>query len=310
MIGKVILFDEVMKETTMLKVTDNNLYGIKKSIIFYFYENPDNEQIKDLILKFKEMCEPEFLYYRYMNADFRVIKNKSKWDDLLVKKLLMSNYRDTVTFSMTDSTKDSLQKSLISFCLREINNRLSYMPNQIYFECEKNISWEKIYSFIQKANQIGKYYYISAGFNIATNNQLYPQSVAKGVKEVQRYRVFGEFKTILDNGNFKAKLREGIEGPNIIQMLNEDIYQKIGLESFRKAAQEGILDYKLEKEGILISIINNDLDVENNEIDIELVDFRMKKLYEFLKPIILKIKKPTMFWKADEWERWMNRYEE
>ena len=93
-------------------------------------------------------------------------------------------------------------------------------------------------------------------------------------------------------------------------MLNEDIYQKIGLESFRKAAQEGILDYKLEKEGILISIINNDLDVENNEIDIELVDFRMKKLYEFLKPIILKIKKPTMFWKADEWERWMNRYEE
>lgn len=293
----------------------NVLYGLRKSVIFYFYNSPNYKIIHELIQDYVDISTPEFEFYKYLTGDLKKIKGN--WSDLIIKILSTSDYQNAVTCTMTEAKKDRLQNNLIQFSLSNYNpNYVLNLPNWIYFEFPNKVSWDEIYLFIRRACYSMTYFYISAGYSIGTNAHFYPKSIAESQKELMK---FPFANTLTTNGNnlfFLKRLNIGIDGPNVIQVISQQLFEKVSSNDFKELCNEEKLFYELGEDYILINILGQFAQEDENIMmyDEEKILYteiieRLKKLYDLLKPIVIKYEKPKMFWKDNEWDKWINRYE-
>jgi hypothetical protein len=292
----------------------NTLYGLKKGIVFYFYNDPYKPMVKEMISNFTEMVEPNYTSYAYMTANLKKINGN--WFDKFTNLLEKSDFDKGITLLLTDATQDNLQSSLIYLSLNNIDDEVvCKIPNRIYFECSNDISWYEIYNFISHACISDTFHYISAGYNIGINDYNYPKSAAEGMKELRRNLITNNFFSTWNNYSLLKEIKNGIEGPNIIQMLNKDFMDKVGFSMINDANTKEEIDFQLGEDYIILNVIseciNSDDELDTLEEELlgsELIYEKLKSLSHVLNKIILNYQKPQIFWKQNEWDQWINRF--
>ncbi|MBC2582564.1 hypothetical protein [Clostridium sp. DJ247] len=281
------------------------LYDVRIGVMFYFYQNPNKCKriIKELFTDFCELTHPNFKYYSYSTA----ILKKLNMDGIeyFNKTIDESDFDTTLSLSLTDATKDTLQNVKIQFMLENIREEYPCkMPNRMYFECTPEIYWEELVHFIRRSFYSMTYHYVCCNYVMGINDHLLPKSVSQAAKVLRTTNTINDRYSILYNPYFLREINKGIDGPNLIQVLSEKIYDKIGFDAIMDANEKGHLTYELGEDYIMLNLLQ-DKWPENDE---ELLE-RYKKLYKLLKPIVVDIKKPQMYWKPDEWEKWRKRFE-
>ncbi|MCV2483343.1 hypothetical protein OD917_00285 [Flavobacterium sp. SH_e] len=297
-----------------MKLIDNKFYGLRKSIVFYFYQDPKKDIIKELINDFVDFVNPSYSSYRYLTHDLKNINGK--WHELFNSIIDKHDFDNVCTLSFTDSNKNQLQKNSVNFLIRNIKKEFpNKTPNIIYFEFEENISWEEIYHFISHSFYSLTYYYVSAGYSLAVNDYLYPKSTSLSVKELQRSKILNSLHSTWRNSSFLVNLKNGIDGPNIIQALCKELYHKLGFNTINDANKQNILNYHVGEDYIIINLPEtfdlqeayDDKQIYNIEFNGELIE-KYKNLNKFLEPILVQFSKPQMFWKEEEWLLWQSRF--
>ena len=279
------------------KIDSNQLCDVRKGIMLYFYEDPDKTEIKRIYDSFIKITGAEFKYYFQNNGYYKRVRNKNLFYDWIES----CKFNCSEVLSLTDATMDKLQNNEAYFSLSNYNENYFYnSPNTIYLECSCKISWDKIYKFILEANNTGKYYYICSNYVIGINCHLGTRSKVEGIKMLNKSKALNIWNFVWYSFDFMDNMRQGIEGPDYIQVISPEVYKKLQMDNFKSN------DFRCTiSNNLIIDLVEQNYSIEDNRIE----DV-FKKLYLLLKPIIIDIKKPKMYWKDDKWEQWRRRFED
>lgn len=279
----------------------NELCDIRKGIMFYFFENPNKDEIKKIYNEFCRITNAEFKYYFINKGYYKKVSQKN----LFNKWLENTKFDNSEIIEMTDATKDKLQQVKIHFALSDYNEMdVCNLPNTIYLECPVKISWNEIYKFILEASKNQKYYYICSNYVVGKNSFLSPKSMSKGIEMLRNTNVVNDRYSVWENFSFMMNMKSGIDGPNFIQILSKKLYENIDI-NFLKVYKENLYRYTINNDYLILDLVNEEKVLEYEEL------FKQyKKMYSVLKPIILQIKKPKMYWKDEQWSTWVKRFED
>lgn len=280
------------------------LYEPRIGIMFYFYQDPNKQKniIKELFEEFCELTKPNFKYYSYSTAILKKLKGNGI--DYFNKLIDEADFNETCTLTLTDATKESLQNVKVECVFRTIKEEfLCKTPNWIYFECTPEIYFDEIVHFIRRSFYSMTYHYACCSLVMGVNDHLFPKSASQAMKSLRKTNTLNNQYSILSNPYFLRDMQKGIDGPNLVQVLSKKLYEKIGFRTILNADINGDLTHEMGEDYVMINILQD----EWPKRDEELFE-RYKALYNLLKPIIVDIKKPQMYWKVDEWEAWRKRF--
>lgn len=280
------------------KISEEELFGIRKGIMLYSYKKFDKKELKRLYNWFIKMTNAEFKYYFSDEDYYKRVKNK----DLFYEWLDTCSHNKTNILCLTDGSKDILQKNKLYFALVD-EAYIEYTASIIYLEFMCEISWEDIYKFILEANKIGLYYYICSNYIVGINDQLSPTSMSQGMKKLRKSKILTERYSLWGNFDFLKKVKNGIDGPDFIQVIPGELAKKLKFDNL-KADDNIKFRYTLNNNNLIIDLVDQDYSVDSSEIEEQ-----FKKMYSFLKPIILDIQRPSMYWKDETWNEWRTRFD-
>jgi len=291
-----------------MKFNDFNgesLCGIRIGMMFYFYQDPNRVKniIKELFEEFCDMAQPNFKYYNYGTPTLK--KLKIDGIQYFNKVIDESDFNQTCSLGLTDATRDTLQNVKMQIMFRTIKDEyLSKTPNMIYFEFTPQVCCEQAIHFIRRSFYSMTYHYACCNFVMGINDHLVPNSGSQAMRILRTTNTLNSSYSILANPSFLKEIDKGIDGPNLIQVLSEKLYEKVGFKSILDENKKGYLNYELGEDYILLSLLQDGW-TQNDE---ELFE-KFKSLYNLLKPILVEINKPQMYWKQEEWEKWRKRFD-
>ena len=300
---------------------NSKLHTIKKGVIFYFYSNPNKSILKELVSDFDEISGSKFSNYMFSTNEIKEIAGN--WKDFFKKIVDEANFNSSFVLTLTDDTEDQIHSSLINLVLvNKTENGVLSSPNRIYFEFNDKVLWKDIYLFISRACFSLSYHYVSAGYNVSINEFYGNKSSSLGAKELRKNKIMNSYQSTWNNGYFLSQLKDNISTPNIIQVLHESLYSKIGFSSINSAYEQNLIHYELGEDYVILCIPEIDLNEEN--IIVTIPEFNLiedddiikgkllsdlKNQYNLLNPLVAQYKRPLMYWSDEEWNGWIKRFE-
>lgn len=280
--------------------TNNYLCGVRKAVIFYFYDNPEKDIILKLYKEFNEIFNPIYTYYSYDNTKLKKIDGDyNKFIEELFNEM---DFNKTNVFTLTNATKKSLQNFKLRCSLRNNNLEVKLkVPNWIYFECPENTEWNDILYFIKNACYTKTYFYICSNNVVSINDFAGLQGNIEAIEIIKNTFMINSDYSILMNPSFLLNLTKGIDGPNLIQVLSANFLSKVGFENILREDMLDNLRHEMGENYVIIDLLK----YEDNT---SMLSEKYHQIYQLLKPIIINIEKPKMYWKDEEWNEWRRRF--
>ncbi|MGG7176446.1 hypothetical protein ACQPU1_02555 [Clostridium paraputrificum] len=286
-------------------ISSNPLYETRLGIIFYFYQDPEKikVKIKRLLKDFKNLSNKDYIYYSHNSLDeFKNIPENGV--EFLEKEIGNMDFNESQHLIAVDSTKERMHTIRVEMMLRTIKEDFkSKTPNWIYFELSPYISYSEVLSFVKNAFYDMTYHYSCCNFVIGQNDNYLKRSSSYAIKALKETSIFNDQYSILFNPSLLKSLKDKIDGPNYIQVLSKELYEKIGFENIFNKCEEADIYYEFGEDYVIFSLSKDKLIKSENELFEKYV-----MLNELISPIIGEIDKPIMYWDDDEWVQWRNRF--
>ena len=279
-----------------MKRPDNSvLFGIRKGIAIYFNDVIEKEHIKEIVRMLVDMTGVTFTGKQAQGEPIiRLVRGG--WEQVFDNTFRHSTFESSNVLILTDGTKDTLQTTQIYMNLWNPCRSASC----ILVNCMVDIGWETIIAFIQTISSILHLQYVSAGYDVVSNDFWYPGSAAYSLKFLQTVKYANSKWTEWFYLGFVVN--KGICGPNIVQFLSDRLWVSV-----EQAVRQCDFACTPLNAGVILDILDHrDGKLLEPEKD-ELLG-RLSKLYRALYPIIVPTAKP-MFLKENEWAIWRQRFE-
>ncbi len=279
-----------------MKRTDNSvLFGMRKEIAIYFNNVIDKEQIKEIVRMLTSITGVTFTGKK-AQGEPKIRLVRGGWERVFDNTFKNSTFESSNVLMLTDATKDTLQTTQIYMNLWNPCSSASY----ILATCMVDISWETIIAFIQTISKLLHLQYVSAGYDVVSNDFWYPGSTASSLKFLQTVKYANSVWT--EWLHLWLDVNKGIYGPNIIQFLSDKLWEPV-----KKTVCQCDFTCTPLNTGIMLDILEHTND-KLLEPEKEVLLDRLSKLYRVLRPIIVPARKP-MFLKENEWAVWQKRFE-
>lgn len=278
---------------------------LRVGMIFYFYQDPKTHkrEIRNLFNSFCGLTNPKFLYYRH-NKSVGLSKLKVDGLDYFTTMVDETDFSETQHLILTDSTKESLHNVRIEMMLRTIKEEyIGKTPNWIYFEFKPTISYVEILDFIKQAFYGITYQYSCCNYVIGQNDHWLPKSAAEAIKSLKQTQTITDSYSVLLNPFFLNSLENEVDGANLIQVLSRKVYEKIGFKAIIEKSNNGHFTHEFGEDYVILRL--SDTEFPGNDISFY---EKYKEVSDLLKPITAEIKKPQMYWKQEEWDKWRKRF--
>ena len=278
----------------MKKPENSVLFGIRKGIAIYFNDVIEKDQIKEIVRMIVDMTNVVFTG-KSAQGDPKIRLVRGGWERVFDNTFKNSTFESSNVLKLTDATKDTLQTTEIYMNLWNPCSATSY----ILVNCNGGYCWETIIIFIQALSKMLHLQFISAGYDVVSNDFWYPGSAAYSLKFLQTVKYAHSEWTEWSELEFVAN--KGIYGPNIVQFLSDKLWTPVEKEA-RQCASCAALNT-----GMLLDILDHK-DGQLHEPEKDVLFTKLSKLYRALRPIIIPARKP-MFLKENEWVAWQRRFE-
>lgn len=280
----------------MMKRPDNNvLFGIRKGIAIYFNDVINKEQIKEIVCMLVDMTGVNFTGKR-AQGEPKIRLVRGGWERVFDNTFRGSTFESSNVLMLTDATKDTLQTTQLYMNLWNPCRSASC----ILVDCMVDIGWETIIDFIRAISRMLHLQYVSAGYNVVSNDFWYPGSAAYSLKFLQTVKYANSEWTEWLHLDFFVN--KGICGPNLVQFLPDKLWASV-----EGAVRQCDLTCTPLNSGMIVDILEHK-DGNVMEPDKDVLLDRLSKLYQALRPIIVPVVKP-MFLKENEWAAWQRRFE-
>lgn len=278
-----------------MKRPDNSVqFGIRKGISIYFNDVIEKERIKEIVQMLVNITGVTFTGKRAQD-DPKIRLVRGGWERVFDNAFKNSTFASSNVLWLTDATKDTLQTTQIYMNLWNPCKATSC----ILVNCMVDIGWETIITFIQALSKMLHLQFVSAGYDVVSNDFWYPGSAAYSLKFLQTLKYANSEWTEWFDLEFFAN--EGICGPNIVLFLSDKLWRPVEKEACQ-CGNCAALDA-----GMLLDILDH-RDGKLFEPEKDVLFDRLSKLYQALRPIIIPTRKP-MFLKENEWAAWQKRFE-
>lgn len=275
-------------------------YGIRKSIVFYFFDSIDSKKIEiieNIIHTFIELFQVKFNKKRINDEyDFRNIRGG--WQKIFHKVCEVDDFKNHAHIvEFLEGDEEYLLNHRVYMILWEGN-----LPSRLIFHCRQQTEWEQIYQFMEYVNEQLEVHFASSGYDIVDNP--WKGGAPYAVRSLKKSRILNSYMTEWDNMGYILKEKSGICCPNIIQILSPDFYHRLDLN---RIDTSGIINTKMVGRNLMIDI----LDIKDRkfvEPELSELEQRMDSLYQMLKPIVIEYDR-MMYLKPDAWEQRMRRFE-
>lgn len=274
----------------------NEMFGIRKGLAFYFNDFIDTDKIKELIKNILDITGSTFTSKR-AQGEPKIRLIRGGWEKVFDNTFKNSTFNSSNVLMLTDGTKNSLQATRIYMNLWNPNK----MPSCILVNCMVDVNWDVLFSFMQSVSELLNLQFASAGYDVVSNDFLYPGSAAYSLKFLQGTRYANSEWTEWLNPSFSLAANKGICCPNIIQFLPKNLWTLVE----KRASQ--CSNCAILNTGVLFDILDHE-DSKLFEPEKDVLFDRLSTLYWALHPIIIPTEKP-MFLKENEWVSWQKRYE-
>lgn len=284
----------------MIDFEENDKYGIRKSMVFYFYDSMNSEKVKiieEIIKTYIEQFQSEFNKKR-VNDEYEFKNIRGGWQKIFHKVYDNADFESANIVEFLGGDGEYLLNHRMYMNLWE-----GRLPSILIFECRKLTDWEKIYRFMEYVNELLEVHFASVGYDIAYN----PWKSENGpysVRNLKSSRILNSYITEWNNMGYILKEKTGICCPNIIQILNPDFCQKLDMD---KISESEIANMKYVGKNLMIDILDRK-DEEFVEPEQCILERRMDSLYQLLKPIVIEYGR-MVYLKPDAWEQRMHRFE-
>ena len=281
----------------MKNQSKDTMYGIRKGIAFYFNDYIEKDSIKRMIGNLINITGTKVTSKRAQD-DPKIRLIRGGWERVFDNTFRNSTFEDSNVLMFTDGTKEALPTTKIYMNLWNPNK----MPSIILINCMTDIEWDTIISFIHNINELLNLQFVSAGYDVVSNDFWYPGSAAYSLKFLQTMKYANSKWTEWFNPSYRLVANDGICCPNIIQFLSHKLWSPV-----KDAVNQSGFHCEQLNSGVLLDVLDHrDRMLFEPEKDV-LFD-RLSKLYQALRPIIIPINKP-MFLKENEWASWQKRYD-
>lgn len=278
---------------------------LRMGVIFYFYDNPAKykNEIKEMFDEYCNLTENEFLYY-YKNehTGFKYIKKDYKhfFHDLIDK----SDFESSEYIFMTNAAKEQMQSVKAEMMMRNIHPEYpAKSANYMYFEFLPTIEYGEVLQFIKHAFWMIPYHYCCGNLLIAGNDQYIHKSRSRAVKLFRETKCLSEVYSVFMNLSLCSGLETKIFSSNFVQVLSSRLYNTVGLNTIIDVCEDNNIYHELGEDYIIISLAEDHYPAEDNDILEKYII-----LNNLFKDNLLEMKKPRLYWKSDEWDEWINRF--
>lgn len=274
----------------------DEMFGIRKGLAFYFNDFIDTDKIKELIKNVLDITGSKFTSKR-AQGEPKIRLIRGGWEKVFDNTFKNSTFNSSNVLMFTDGANNFLQTTRIYMNLWNPNK----MPSCILVNCMVDVDWDVLFSFMQSVSGLLNLQFASAGYDVVSNDFLYPGSVAYSLKFLQDIRYANSEWTEWLNPSFSLAANKGICCPNIIQFLPQKLWTFVE----KRACQ--CSSCAVLNTGVLFDILDHE-DSKLIEPEKDVLFDRLSTLYWALRPIIVPTEKP-MFLKKEEWVSWQKRYE-
>ncbi|MDE6619496.1 MAG: hypothetical protein K2K74_03215 [Lachnospiraceae bacterium] len=283
----------------MINFAEDEKYGIRKSIVFYFYDSINVEKVgivEEIVKTYIEQFQVEFNKKR-VNDEYEYRNIRGGWQKIFHKVY------DNVDFDNNSHIVEFLEGDA-EHLLRHRMYLLLWQGRHssiLIFQCDQLAQWKKVYQYMEYVNKLLRVQFASAGYDIVYNP--WTGIAPYAVKRLRSSRILNSDITEW-NSAFTSRVKSGICCPNIIQILSPDFCSKLDLN--RIAASE-ITNTSMAGKNLMIDILDR-VNGEFMEPEQSVLEQRMDDLYQLLKPIVVEYER-TVYLKPDAWEQRMHRFE-
>lgn len=279
---------------------------LRIGVMFYFYEDPASYK-REIIEMFEEYCsltQEKFTLYRY-NKDmgYSILKRENQeFFNSLIEKC---DFESTQHLILTNAKKDEVQTIRFEMIMRNLDPNFKIkLPNYMYFEFLPTIDYGEIFHFIRQAFWGMPYHYCCCNLLMGANDYLEDKGRQSAVKRACEEKCLSDYYSVFQNMSRHFEMKNKIDGPNMIQVLSKKLYDEVGLLKIIDECETNDIYHEMGEDYIMIAISEEELPSGDTY-------FRQYQiLYQILKDIILDMRKPDMYWKAEKWNQWRNRFDE
>lgn len=280
---------------------------LRMGVIFYFFESPAKyrKEIKGIFEEYCELTEAHFTYY-YKNehAGFQPIKNdyRKYFYNFIDKK----DFERTARILMTNATKEQMQSIKTEMILANIYPEYpGQIPNRMYFEFLPEIEFGKVLHFIKRTFQKIPCYYCCGSLVVGSNDQYIHKSASLAVQLFRETKCLSDKYSVFMNPSLEFEFKNNkISGSHFVQVLSPELCGIIGPDKITETCSKNKIHYEMEGDYAVIAISKDQYPAGDEEV-LE----RYLVLNELFREIIFEMKKPRLYWKNEEWDRWMKRFD-
>lgn len=296
-------------------------FGIRKGIIFYFYDIITEQVIlttEDILSEFLEMTGGAFTKKHTFRTDACTRRNPSGFRSIRGgwRKIFHKAFDDrfdgapgpdgAVTANsrseglwLSDCCAEHLQDTQADIYLSNYK-LLRSASSALYFLCGTSVPWQKIYDFMAGVSGKLDIRYSSAGYELALNPYHYNHCL-RGYRQLKSLPLVNSYLTEWER--LRAMRDEyKILDPNLFQVLCEEMFTALGQD----VPHDDIHISALKNGTWMIDILNHEETLKEppDEILIE----RLHVLRGFFQPILAEREKP-LYLKPNEWEVRKKRFD-
>lgn len=269
------------------------MYGVRKSVAIYFNDFIQKDKIKELVRRAAEMTGASFTAKR-AQGEAKIRQIRGGWESVFDRTFKNSAFdRGANVLTLTDASKDKLQTTQISMTLQ--NPDRHGCTSYILMHCMPDTSFERIISFIHTAGSLLRLQFVSGGYDVVSNDFLYPGSAAYSLKLLQGIKYANSQWT--EWGGLMFSANKGIPCPNIVQFLPGQFWQEV-----KNRVNRPFFHIENLQTGVILDILDR-REGRLCEPEKDVLMHRLSRLYRALKPIIVPTPKP-MFLREKEWIKW------
>lgn len=283
----------------MINFEENEKYGIRKSMVFYFYDSINAEKVgivEEIVKSYIEQFQVEFNKKR-VNDEYEYRNIRGGWQKIFHKVYDNVDFDNSHIVEFLEGDEEHSLRHRMYLLLWEGGLR----PSILIFQCNQSAQWKHVYQFMEYVNELLEVHFASAGYDIIYNP--WTGIAPYAVKRLKSSRILNSDITEW-NSAYTSKVKSGICCPNIIQILNPDFCRKLDLNRIDASA---VTNTKMAGKNLMIDILDR-IDGEFAEPEQQILEQRMDSLYQMLKPIVIKYER-TVYLKPDAWEQRMHRFE-
>ncbi len=282
----------------------NPYVGLRIGVKFYFYESSAKykKEIRKIFEKYCDIADGTFLFCAcHDNLNLKSFKKEQK--KYFNRFIDSSDFESSRYILFTNATLEQVQSVKCEMMLSNIDpDYIFKLPNEMYFEFLPSVCYENICSFVRFVCETMDVHYCCCNALLGTNDHYPNKSKSMAVKLIQNNKCLSDRYSVWSNRELLKNLKFQIDGPNAVQVLSKDLYSRIGRENLINKCKCNNIYCQDFADYIFLAVSSRELAAD------EEFEQAYIALYNVLKDIIIDMKKPQMYWKAEDWIAWRNRF--